>query len=105
MRIGIVRGCVVLSRSVEALKGIRLLVVEPVTAENLAAGNNEGGGKALIVADHLAPARGQSIALTEGREAANPYWPLNVPVDAISALIVESVDFRPPNRNWTVSNE
>ena len=105
MRIGIVRGCVVLGRSIDALKGIRLLVVEPVTAENLAAGSQDGGGKALIVADHLAPARGQSIAFTEGREAANPYWPLNVPVDAISALIVDSVDFRPPIKNGTVSNE
>jgi microcompartment protein CcmK/EutM len=105
MRIGIVRGCVVLSRSVESLKGIRLLVVEPVTAENLATGSPEGGGKALIVADQMAPARGQSIAFTEGREAANPYWPLNVPVDATSALIVDSVDFRPPFKNGTVGDE
>jgi microcompartment protein CcmK/EutM len=101
MRIGIVRGVVVLTRSVEALKGTRFLVVEPVTAENLEAGNSEGGGKALIVADHLAPARGQSIAFTEGREAANPYWPLSAPVDAYSALIVDSVDFRPPLKNGT----
>lgn len=101
MRIGIVRGSVVLSRSVDVLKGTRLLVVEPVTAENLQSGNHEGGGKALVVADHLAPARGQSIAFTEGREAANPYWPLNAPVDAYSALIVDSVDFRPPSENGT----
>jgi len=101
MRIGIVRGSVVLTRSVEVLKGTRLLVVEPVTAANLAAGNNEGGGKALIVADHLAPAHGQAIAFTEGREAANPYWPLSAPVDAYSALIVDSVDFRPPLPNGT----
>ena len=101
MRVGIVRGHIVLSRSVEVLKGTRLLVVEPVTAENLGAGNDVGGGKALIVADHLAPAHGQSIAFTEGREAANPYWPLNVPVDAYSALIVDSVDFRPPLENGT----
>ena len=101
MRIGIVRGSVVLTRSVEVLKGTRLLVVEPVTAANLAAGNNEGGGKALIVADHLAPAQGQAIAFTEGREAANPYWPLSAPVDAYSALIVDSVDFRPPLPNGT----
>jgi len=102
MRIGIVRGCVVLSRSVEVLKGTRFLVVEPVTAENLEVGNHEGGGKALIVADHLAPAPGQSIAFTEGREAANPYWPTSAPVDAVSALIVESVDFRPCSDNGKV---
>jgi microcompartment protein CcmK/EutM len=97
MRIGIVRGSVVLNHAVPALKGTRLLVVEPVTAANLAHGNGSGGGKPLIVADHLAPATGQMIAFTEGREAANPYWPANVPVDAYSALIVDSVDFRPPS--------
>ncbi len=101
MRIGIVRGRIVLTRSVEVLKGTRFLVVEPVTAANLAAGYSEGGGRALIVADHLAPACGQAIAFTEGREAANPYWPLSAPVDAYSALIVDSVDFRPPLQNGT----
>jgi microcompartment protein CcmK/EutM len=99
MRIGVVRGCVVLSRSVGELKGTRFLVVEPVTAENLEAHNDLGGGKALIVADHLAPRRGQAIAFTEGREAANAWWPASAPVDAYSALIVHSVDFRPPRGN------
>lgn len=105
MRIGIVRGSVVLTRAVEALKGTRLLVVEPVTSENLKTGGEEGGGKALIVADHLAPARGQAIAFTEGREAANPYWPQGAPVDAYNALIVDSVDFRPPLSNGTACDE
>ena len=95
MRIGIVRGSVVLSRSAEALKGTRLLIVEPVTAENLANDSRRGGGTALIVADHLAPAIDQMVAFTEGREAANPYWPDGAPVDAYAALIVDSVDFRP----------
>jgi microcompartment protein CcmK/EutM len=95
MRIGIVRGTVVLSRSVDALIGTRLLVVEPVTAANLAEKNGLGGGKALIVADRLAPAIGQMVAFTEGREAANPYWPSDAPVDAYAALIVESADYRP----------
>jgi microcompartment protein CcmK/EutM len=95
MRIGIVRGTVVLGKSVEALKGTRLLIVEPVTAENLEKKNGLGGGKSLIVADRLAPAVGQMVAFTEGREAANPYWPNDVPVDAYAALIVENADFKP----------
>jgi microcompartment protein CcmK/EutM len=90
---------VILNRSVESLKGTRFLVVEPVTAENLGARKGAGGGKALIVADHLAPARGQSIAFTEGREAANAYWPASAPVDAYSALIVDNVSFKPPERS------
>ena len=67
-------------------------MVEPVTAENLAARSTAGGGKALVVADHLAPDRGQMIAFVEGREGANAYWPRNAPVDAYCALIVRDVD-------------
>jgi microcompartment protein CcmK/EutM len=98
MRLGIVRGHVVLSVGVESLRGTRLLVVEPITAPNLAAGAREGGGKCLIVADRLAPLRGQRVAFVEGREAANPYWPGEVPVDAYAALVVERTDFEPPSR-------
>ena len=96
MRLGVVRGRVVLSVAVPALRGTRLLLVEPVTAGNLAAGNGRGGGKTLVVADHLAPAEGQMIGFVEGREAANPYWPGRAPVDAYCSLLVDRVDFRPP---------
>lgn len=95
MRVGIVRGHVVLSRQVPSLQGIRLLMVEPITSVHLAQGDGQGGGKALVVADQLGPKVGQSIAFVEGREAANPFWPNRVPVDATSALIVDRVVFRP----------
>jgi microcompartment protein CcmK/EutM len=96
MRIGIVRGHVVLSKALPELIGSRLLVVEPVTAENLAEHTTQGGGKALIVADHLAPGRGQLVGFVEGSEAANPYWPRKVPVDAYCSLIVDRIDYRQP---------
>jgi microcompartment protein CcmK/EutM len=96
LRIGIVRGHVVLNAAVEELRGIRLLVVEPVTADNLAKNDGSGGGKALIVADHLGPGIGQMIAFSEGGEASNPYWPKQVPVDAYCALIVNTLDYHPP---------
>ncbi len=95
MRLGIVRGCVVLSAAVATLRGTRFLLVEPVTAGHLVAGDGEGGGKMLVVADHLAPARGQMIGFVEGREAANPYGPAGAPVDAYCALIVKAADYRP----------
>ncbi len=93
MRLGVVCGLVVLNKAVPSLRGTRFLVVEPVTAENLAAGNGKGGGKTLVVADHLAPDRGQMIAFVEGREGANAYWPKSAPVDAYCALIIKDVDF------------
>lgn len=97
MRIGIVRGHVVLSTCVPELCASRLLIVEPVTTDNLAEHTTQGGGKALIVADHLAPAIGQLVGFVEGAEAANPYWPKKVPVDAYCSLIVDRVDYRPPS--------
>ena len=93
MRLGIVRGHVVLNQALPSLQGTRFLMVEPVTAENLAAGNGKGGGKTLVVADHLGPDRGQIVAFVEGREGANAYWPKDAPVDAYCALIVKDVDF------------
>jgi microcompartment protein CcmK/EutM len=95
MRLGIVIGRVVLSRSATALRGSSLLLVDPVTAANLAARNGQGGGKTLVVADQLSPAAGQMIGIVEGSEAASPY-PDPTPVDAYCALIVNDYTFQPP---------
>jgi ethanolamine utilization protein EutN len=92
MRLGYVRGTLTLTPSIDAYQGRRLVVVEPVTMENLRAKNGKGGGKALIAVDELGAHEGQMVAFTEGREAANPFWPASVPVDAYCALIVDSVD-------------
>jgi microcompartment protein CcmK/EutM len=95
MRLGIVRGRVVLNPSVAAFHGKTLVVLEPVTMENLRAGNGLGGGKALVAIDELGVAKGQMVAFTEGREASNPFWPGAVPVDAYCSLIVDSFDIQP----------
>jgi ethanolamine utilization protein EutN len=92
MRLGIVRGHLTLTPAVESYRGKTLVVVEPVTMENLRARNGLGGGKALIAVDELGAAEGQMVAFTEGREAANPFWPGAVPVDAYCSLIVDSID-------------
>lgn len=96
MRLGRVRGQVVLSIAVPELRGTTLLVVEPVTAANLEARNDEGGGRPLIVADHLSPAVGEMIGIVEGSEAVNAYHPRTAPVDAYCALIVRDYEFVPP---------
>ena len=95
MRLGIVRGHITLTPAVESLHARTLAILEPVTMENLRAQNGKGGGKALIAIDELGAADGQMVAFTEGREAANPFWPDSVPVDSYCALIVDSIDVRP----------
>jgi ethanolamine utilization protein EutN len=102
MRLGIVRGHVVLHPAVESFVGRKLVVVEPITMDNLQAHNGRGGGKSLIAIDELGAAEGQTVAFTEGREASNPFWPGSVPVDAYCALIIDSINVPPrtsPKRN------
>ena len=94
MRLGMVRGQVVLNPRVESFAGKRLVVLEPVTMTNLRSRDGLGGGKSLVAIDELGAATGQMVAFTEGREAANPFWPNSVPVDAYCAMIVDSVDLQ-----------
>ena len=95
MRLGLVRGHVTLNQAIEAFRGKTLVVLEPVTMENLRSGNGLGGGKSLVAVDALGAAEGQMVAFTEGREASNPFWPDAVPVDAYCSLIVDSIDVHP----------
>jgi microcompartment protein CcmK/EutM len=91
MRLGIVRGHVILAPAVPELRGMTLVVLEPVTMTNLIARSGLGGGKSLVAVDALGAAEGQMVAFTEGREAANPFWPKQIPVDAYCTLIVDSI--------------
>lgn len=95
MRLGWVRGHVTLNLALDALRGCTLAIVEPVTMENLRARNGMGGGKALVAVDQIGAAVGQMVAFTEGREAANPFWPEPAPVDAYVSLIVQRIDVGP----------
>ena len=92
MRLGIVRGQLTLNLALDSMRGRRLVVIEPVTMDNLRAGNGQGGGKSLIAVDQLGAAVGQMVAFTEGREAANPFWPATAPVDAYLSFVVDSID-------------
>jgi len=96
MRLGIVRGQVTLSLADAALAGTTLLLVEPVTAENLEARNGLGGGRQIVVADRLSPGQGELIAFVEGSEAANAYYPGVAPVDAYCSLVVRDYEFASP---------
>lgn len=95
MRLGVVRGTVTLSLAVPSLSGIRMTILEPVTAGRLADGN-PGGGKCLISADQLNAGYGQIVGFAEGRTAASPWYPNDPPVDAYNCLIVENMHYAPP---------
>ncbi|MBL0157086.1 MAG: EutN/CcmL family microcompartment protein [Bryobacterales bacterium] len=105
MRLGIVRGSVVLNQAIPALTGVRLVIIEPVSAANLAAANGLGGGKPLIAADRLGPANGQMVSFVEGRTAASPFYPQDVPIDAYCAAIVQNIEFQPPTNEIQSASE
>ncbi len=95
MRLGVVRGTVTLNLALPTLAGLRLVILEPVTSERLAAGN-PGGGKCLIAADQLSAGIGQMVGFSEGRTAASPWYPNDIPVDAYCCMIVENLNYTPP---------
>ena len=95
MRLGIVRGRIVLNPALDSYRGKTLVVIEPLSMQNIRAKNGLGGGKALVAIDELGAAEGQIVAFTEGREAANPFWPDSVPADAYCAMIADSIEVQP----------
>lgn len=95
MRLGIVRGMVVLSRGLAVMRGTRYLIVEPVTADDLRAGRSRGGGREVVAADHLGAGAGQLVCFEEGREAASPWLPAKAPVDAYVSGIIDAVTYQP----------
>ena len=102
MRLGIVRGHVVLSRALPALQGTSLLLVEPVTAANLAARNGQGGGKTLVVADQLSPGDGRDDRRRRGQRGRAIRIPRPTPVDAYCALDRQRLTFQPPETSRPV---
>ena len=94
MRIGEVIGTVTLNRQHPSLAGGRFKLVVPLSLDDL---TGQGGEPAeeLTVFDELGAGVGCRIAISEGREAAMPFYPDVKPVDAYCAAILDNVNVRP----------
>lgn len=96
MRIGEVIGNVTLSRMHSSLPAAPLLVTVPLSLEFLATG--EGlRGESLVVYDELGAGVGTRIGFSEGREAAQPFHPDRVPIDAYNACILDRIEVTIPD--------
>ncbi len=91
MRIAKVIGTVTLSRVHPALLGGRLKMVVPQSIANLAGGRSEDA-EPLVAWDDIGAGIGSRIALSEGGEAAAPFYPDEKPVDAYSAAILDDIN-------------
>jgi len=91
MRIADVIGTVTLNRAHPSLLGARLKLVTPISWDNLA-GRWDDRLDEIVAFDELGAGVGCRIALSEGREAAIPFYPENKPIDAYNAAILDSLD-------------
>jgi ethanolamine utilization protein EutN len=91
MRIARVIGSVTLSRCHPSLAGVRLPLVVPMSLENLH-GTSDAEAEAMVVYDDLGAGVGSRIAITEGGEAVQPFYPEVKPVDAYNAAILDHID-------------
>ena len=88
MRLGTVIGRVTLSVRHPAFRGERLMLALPWRRETLA--GQQKFDPSIVVYDDLGADAGQTIAISEGREAACPF-PQPTPVDAYCAALVDEM--------------
>lgn len=91
MKIAKVIGTVTLSRAHESLHGIPLRAVE-VLGDLDSRDDAVFGGETVIACDRLGTGIGDLVALAEGPEAAQPFYPDIKPIDANTAAILDSID-------------
>lgn len=91
MRIGRVIGTVTLGRSHPTLVGGRWRVVVPLSLEELR-DPGEARAEPLVAYDELGAGIGSLIAVSEGAEAAQPFYPDLKPIDAYAAALLDRVD-------------
>jgi len=91
MRIGKVLGSVTVSQRHESMLGASFRLVRPLTWDELT-GRGEKRHEEIVVMDEIGSHEGQLVALSEGREAAMPFYPDVKPVCGYVAAILDSLE-------------
>lgn len=92
MRIGEVIGRLVLSTCDEKMIGGRFLLVRPHDPKSLRE-DVEGQGEVVVAYDRMGASVGQRVGFSEGREAACPFHPDKVAIDAYVACLMDDVTY------------
>jgi ethanolamine utilization protein EutN len=90
MRLGKTIGTVTLVEHHPTMRGGALRLVVPLTTADLARG--DGPAEPLVAWDDLGAGNGQLVAFSEGGEAAQPFRPVDKPVDAYIAALIDQLD-------------
>jgi len=91
MRIAEVIGTLTLVRWHPTMSGACYRLAVPLTLDDLT-GATRPNAEAIVVYDDLGAGHGSRIALSEGGEAAQPFYPDNKPVDAYNAALLDSIE-------------
>lgn len=91
MQIAEVIGTLTMVEPHRSMQGARLRLVVPLSLANLR-GQSRERQEPLVAYDELGAGVGSLVALSEGREAAQPFDPAGKPIDAYVAAILDRVD-------------
>jgi ethanolamine utilization protein EutN len=86
MQLAEVIGTVVASIKDANLTGTKLLVIQPLGT------NGKAAGRTLVAVDAAGAGVGERVFFVRGREAAYPFYPVEVPTDAAIIGIVDQWD-------------
>lgn len=92
MRIGEVIGKVTLSVADRKLVGKQLTIVQPHSPQSLR-NNGMGTDEVVVCIDELNSRVGDRVGFSEGREAAMPWHPDKVAVDACVGCLLDDVTY------------
>jgi ethanolamine utilization protein EutN len=92
MRIADVIGTVTLNVVHPSMVGNCFKWVVPLSWDDLA-GRESEPLEEIVALDELGAGIGSRIALSEGREAAMPFYPAVKPVDAYNAAILDTLEY------------
>ena len=93
MRICEVIGKVTLSRCHPSLRGMTWRIVVPLDRDGLR-DHSQGRGEPFITFDELGSGDGSIVAISEGGEAVAPFYPVEKPIDAYCAALLDTIDLQ-----------
>lgn len=99
MLIAQVKGNIWATRKEEALKGYKLLVVQPVDV------NGKPVGNVLVAADRIGAGEGELVLVVGGSSARMATEGRDVPVDATVVAIIDTVELKKANMFGAVTVE
>jgi ethanolamine utilization protein EutN len=83
MQLARVIGDVVATRKEPAFDGMKLLVIQPISADG------QDSGRPLVAVDSVGAGVGERVFFVRGKEASFPFYPTEVPADAGIVGIVD----------------